>query len=116
MTKEKLLYKLTGTETPKQLTEREKCMIDQFLIILKEQEDGQKEEYNGIEIIESKETLLKLLSDTKLSYRDCISRYQSEINRSEYDSLSRRREELKPTTKVLFRYFPEQFPLGYEAD
>lgn len=34
MTKEELLYKLTGTETPRFITEREDKMIDIFLELI----------------------------------------------------------------------------------
>jgi hypothetical protein len=34
MKKEELLYILTGTETPKFLTERELKMVDQFLVLI----------------------------------------------------------------------------------
>jgi hypothetical protein len=36
LSKPELLYKLTGTETPKFITERENCMIDKFLTLFNE--------------------------------------------------------------------------------
>jgi len=43
MTKEVLLYKITGTETPKFVSEREMCIIDKCLIIINEKDDEIKE-------------------------------------------------------------------------
>lgn len=42
MTRENLLYILTGTETPKFLTERENKMIDVFMSMFQEQREERK--------------------------------------------------------------------------
>ena len=44
MTRENLLHKLTGTETPKFLTERENKMIDIFLTLINQRREDRKVE------------------------------------------------------------------------
>ncbi len=79
MKKEELHYKLTGTETPVYLTTREKVMIDKFLKIIKETEQGNSELLaQRDELMEQNEHIIHLLKRFVLHSKS-IAKYNYEV-------------------------------------
>lgn len=88
MKRETLLYKLTGTEEPMFITEREDCIINKCLELINERESINTENLDSINdllsALEQTTKYLKLMSEGKnvRNLDECLSNAEIVINKN----------------------------------